>query len=350
MRIRGMNLATFAEAYASGRRRVPTPTHVFLCVADHYEPQWNHASVDQQLARVDRWIDEYPNTVDGCADSRGRPPQHTFFYPIECYDAKHLDKLATLVRAGYGDVEIHLHHDDDNGDSLRQLLLESIQTLHDRHGLLKKDPSGQIRYGFIHGNWALDNSHPDGKWCGVNNEITILRETGCFADFTMPAAPHSAQIRTINQIYYAIDDPDCPKSHDTGIEATTGRDRPNDGLLMIQGPLVVKHERPWRKPSVENGNVARSQPLLGNRVDDWLRANVTVTGHSKWQFIKLHTHGGKPANADVWLSEEAKRFHNQLNRIASERDFRYYYVTANEMAKLVAQAERGIMEPDWDSL
>jgi hypothetical protein len=350
IRIRGMEPNTFVSAYAAGRRSVPSPTHVFICVADHFEPDWNGASSDVQRQRVERWVRQYARSVDGCCDSRGRAPQHTFFYPIECYDAQHLERLTELVRSGYGDVEVHLHHDDDNADSLRAMLRRSIETFHQRHGLLRTDEQGRIRYGFIHGNWALDNSHPEGHWCGVNNELTILRETGCYADFTMPAAPDPAQTRTINSIYYAIDDPDQPKSHDTGTLARLGDKRPDDSLLMIQGPLVVTHKRPWAKPRVENGNVAGSQPLSADRIGDWLRARVAVADHPQWQFIKLHTHGAPEANADVWLSQTATRFHRQLSDTSSRHGFKYYYVTAHELALLVQQAEQGLIEPNFDEL
>jgi hypothetical protein len=343
-----MGPMSLARAYATGQRSVPDPTHVFVCVADHFEPEWKGAALDLQRQRVDRWLAEYPRTVDGCCDSRGRPPQHTFFYPIECYCEEHLEKLAHLVRSGYGDVEIHLHHDNDNAESLRERLLESIETLHTRHGLLSKDASGRIRYGFVHGNWALDNSRADGRWCGVNNELTILRETGCYADFTLPAAPDPAQTRTINSIYYAIDDPARPRSHDTGIEAELGADRPDDGLLLIQGPLLVTHSRFWQKPRLENGNVAGSQPLSADRIDDWLRSRVAVTGHEQWQFIKLHTHGAQEQNADVWLNPSARTFHQRLRDVADLKGFQYYYVTAREMAMLVGQAEQGFAEPEFD--
>ncbi len=350
MRIRGMELCTFAKSYRTGQRRVPTPKHVFVCVADHFEPDWNGADERLQTQRVDRWLSQYPRAIQGCEDSRGRSPQHTFFYPIECYRPLHLEKLAELVRAGYGDVEVHLHHDDDNAESLRELLLSSIATLHSQHGLLHHDASGNLCYGFIHGNWALDNSHPDGRWCGVNNELTILRETGCYADFTMPAAPHAAQTRTINSLYYAIDDPLRPKSHDTGTPVAVGKTRPDDGLLMIQGPLVVTHKKIWKKPRVENGNIATSQPLTPNRIEDWLRAAVRVVGHPTWQFVKLHTHGAPEKNADVWLGSQAKAFHQGLHELAERYSFRYYYVTAFEMAQLVGQAEQGFDEPDFSEI
>lgn len=349
-RLRGMDPVTFVRALAAGRRSVPSPTHVFLCVADHFEPDWHGAAPSLQEQRVDRWVQQYGPSTDGLSDSRGRPPQHTFFYPIECYNEGHVEKLASLVRLGLGDVEVHLHHDDDHPDSLRELLLKSVDCLHSRHGLLAKDADGRIRYGFIHGNWALDNSHPDGRWCGVNNELTILRETGCYADFTMPAAPHPAQTRTINSIYYAIDDPHRPKSHDTGISARRNHSPPADGLLMIQGPLLITQNKPWQKPKVENGNLIGTQPPTTDRVDDWLRAAVAVEGHQRWLFIKLHTHGAKEANSDVLLGPAMRQFHVSLREHAAERRYEYFYVTAREMAQLVVQAQQGLSVPEFDKL
>ena len=29
-------------------------------------------------------------------------------------------------------------------------------------------------YAFVHGNWALDNSRPDGRWCGIDAELPRL--------------------------------------------------------------------------------------------------------------------------------------------------------------------------------
>ncbi len=62
----------------------------------------------------------------------------------------------------------------DTADGLRTTLMDFVRVLHDDHGLLEKDATGRISNGLIHGNWALDNSRPDGRWCGVNNEISVL--------------------------------------------------------------------------------------------------------------------------------------------------------------------------------
>jgi hypothetical protein len=76
-------------------------------------------------------------------------------------------------------------------------LQEGKVLLADEHGLLARDDRDQIRFGFVHGNWALNNSHPDGKHCGVVNELQVLLDWGCYADFTFPSAPDPTQPTTI---------------------------------------------------------------------------------------------------------------------------------------------------------
>ncbi len=242
-------------------------------------------------------------------------------------------------------MEIHLHHDGDTADNLRQTLLSFKKLLHERHGLLSRHRlTGELLYGFIHGNWALDNSQPNGRFCGVNNELDVLRETGCYADFTLPSAPSAAQTRKINSIYYAIDDPCQPKSHDTGIDVGTGP-APERSLMLIQGPLLLDWGR--RKfgllPRLENACIQGSQPACIERLDRWLQARVQVPSRPDWFFVKLHTHGGDEANHDVLLGEPMVRFHEDLARRARENPrFHYHYVTAREMYNLVKAAEA-----DW---
>ncbi|HEX5105946.1 MAG TPA: hypothetical protein VFV87_19140 [Pirellulaceae bacterium] len=322
--------------------------HLFICVADHYEPQWNSPPASVAAERVQRWIDGYPRMAEGLEDSTGRPPQHTFFYPEEEYEPGYLEALAGLCRAGYGDVEVHLHHDHDTADGLREKLDRFTSVLHHEHGLLERNDAGQITYGFIHGNWALDNSRPDGRWCGVNNELSVLMETGCYADFTMPSAPAECQTSTINSIYYAADDPERPKSHDQGSRARVGSAPRDKTLLMIQGPLALDwSSRKWGLlPRIENGDLTLPRPPTLERLQLWRRAHVHVTGRPDWLFVKLHTHGAQERNAQMLLGEPMRRFHQQLRRFAGENEwFRYYYVTAREMASLVHQAESGATRP-----
>lgn len=351
IRPRGLHLATIARLLPQSLTRVQVKgKRLFIAIADHYEPMWNDPPAHIQLERVKRWVEGFPKMADQFTDSRGQRPQHTFFYPAEVYTPEHLDELSQLCKAGYGEVEVHLHHDNDNENNLRETLTEFKQTLYQKHGLLRTNESGEITYGFIHGNWALNNSRPDGRWCGVNNETNILRETGCYADFTMPSAPSNTQTRTFNQIYYAFDCADAPKSHDSGQRAKTGQPAPENGLLMIQGPLMLDWQR--RKfgvlPGLENADLHGGFPPTANRLRQWMRAGVSVEGRPDWLFVKLHTHGAPERNADMLLGEPMYRFHQHLADLANEcEDFEYYYVTTHQMASLVHQAEQGRTEPEF---
>ncbi len=314
--------------------------HVLLCIADHFEPQAGGASAEQAEARVARWVKEYPRLFGDFRDSDGRTPRHTFFYPIEMYEASHLDALAQLCRQGFGEVEVHLHHEQDTAENLRERLRTATRQFADRHGLLPHTrENGEIRFGFIHGNWALDNAHPEGRFCGINNELDILREAGCYADFTLPSAPSPTQTRTINSIYYATDDPARPKSHDRGLAVGAGP-APERALMLIQGPLVLD----WRgaKPRIENGCLQASQPPSIDRLDAWLRALVQVANRPDWFFVKLHAHGAPEHDCDTLLGPPTVAFHQALARRAeADPSFFYHYVTARELYNLAKAAESG---------
>jgi hypothetical protein len=320
------------------------PIHVLLCIADHYEPSWGKPTAEVARQRVEQWLSDYPRLFGRLRDSDGRPPQHTFFFPLDEYVAEHVDGIAQLCRAGFGEVEFHLHHDNDTAENLRQTLATFKDLFAQRHGLLARNRhTGEVAYGFIHGNWALDNSRPDGRWCGVNNELDILRQTGCYADFTMPSAPDQTQTRQVNSIYYAVDDPDRPKSHDTGRPVGTAK-APDRALLLIQGPLLFNwRSRKWGViPRVENACLQRNQPPGLERLDLWLKARIQVPQRPDWFFIKLHTHGCTEDNRSAVLGEPMVRFHEALARRARENpNFHYHYVTAREMYNLVKAAEAG---------
>lgn len=271
--------------------RVP-PKHVYFCICDHFEPYWNGADKTTARKRIQRWLNEYPKIAEKYRDSDGNVLKYSFFYPEEEYQVDDLNALAELCHAGYGEVEIHLHHDNDTSENLRRTLIDFKHRLHDKHGLLSLDKkTGEIVYGFIHGNWALCNSRKDGRWCGVNDEIKILQETGCYADFTLPSAPSDTQTRKVNSIYYAVDKPGMPKSHDWGVDAEVGKR--GEGLLMVQGPLELDWGR--RKfclvPRIEHSGLTGNFPPSADRIKLWIDAGVAVKGAPEHVFVKLYTHG-----------------------------------------------------------
>ena len=212
--------------------------HVLLCFVDHYEPLVGKASDERGSERVQKWLDEYPAIANRYLDADGVPPQHSFFYPQEEHRDEHLAMICDLCAQGYGEVEVHIHHKDDTPATFNAKMQTFIDQLV-AAGCLPRTEDGP-QFAFIHGNWALDNSD-GGEWCGLNNELILLRDLGCYADFTLPAAPHRAQTSTINSIYYATDNPDKPKSHDKGVPVSAHCQNSGD-LMIIQGPLTLN----WR--------------------------------------------------------------------------------------------------------
>ena len=347
MRRRGLDRWLPQYVACGNSRRSPArdePVHVILCIADHYEPQHGKVDPARAASRVESWVREYPRLFERFRDADGRPPRHTFFFPVDEYDASHVDAIAALCRRGFGEVEIHLHHDNDTADNLTRTFSDFIALFSNKHGLLPHDKrTGRKKFGFVHGNWALDNSLPGGRLCGVNNELDVLREAGCYADFTMPSFPSPTQTRKINSIYYAVDDPHKPRSHDWGTDVGVGPALAN-GLMCIQGPLLLNwHSRKFGLvPRVENGNLQGNQPPTEARLDLWLKARVQVPQRPDWFFVKLYTHGATESNQAVVLGDPMVRFHETLARRAKENpQFHFHYVTAREMYNLVKAAEAG---------
>ena len=340
------NAQIWLPGYLASRKRgaFVSPPHVFFCFVDHYEPLWAKPTLETARARTRHWRENYPKFASQFRDVDSRPPQHTFFFPAEEYRPEFLDDLAYLSQHGYGEVEIHLHHRNDTAENLTASLEEFKVKLRS-HGFLTEDrataecPSPAVRYAFIHGNWCLDNSRRDGDWCGVNNELQVLRQTGCYADFTLPSAPSDTQTRKVNAIYYATDDPLRPKSHDTGVDVRVGGQATGD-LMIMQGPLALNWKRrKWGVlPRIEHADVAGNTPPTVDRIDLWVRQRIGVVGKPDWIFVKVHTHGCQENNFATALGTAAARMHEHL----AQQPFQLHYVTAREVFNLIKAAEAGL--------
>ena len=134
LRSRNMHIWIFDYLRRRSPEKVAGPVHVMFCFVDHFEPMWKGADLATQRARVDRWCHDYRALAARHSDADGRPPQHTFFYPEEEYAEEHLDKLAALCADGYGEIEVHLHHDNDTEANFRQSITRFCRILHEHHG------------------------------------------------------------------------------------------------------------------------------------------------------------------------------------------------------------------------
>jgi len=318
--------------------------HVFFCITDHFEPFWHNTDKDLAKDRVTRWHQGYPELVGRFRDNGGRAPRHAFFYPQEEYVPEYLDMLADLHHRGLGEVEIHLHHDNDTSEGLRDKLLSFKDVLQEQHGLLHSDPlTGEPVYAFIHGNWTLNDSGENGRYCGVKDELVVLKETGCYADFTYPSAPHPTQPPIINSIYYAENLPGRARSHFKGNAAAYNKSTDGD-LLLFQGPLGLN----WRQkrrgvfPAVENGDITGKNPPSGDRIDLWIETGVCVKNWPRWVFVKAYTHGAQEGNSSLLLSERGAAMYEYLLTRYNDGD-RYilHFSTPWEMYRCVKVLERG---------
>jgi hypothetical protein len=333
------NAQLWAPGYLSSLMRGPHPSGatVWLSICDHFEPLWHKPDLETARTRVAAWKRMWPEIARRHADSEGRPPQYTFFYPEEEYAPEYLDPLAEIEAAGSGAIEVHLHHDGESEASFLDRMQRFIETLHGRHGALRPI-GGKPAFGFIHGNWCLDNSRDDGRYCGLNNEITLLRNLGCYADFTLPSAPSSAQTRTVNAIYWATDDPQRPKSHDRGVPVRPGGEVAGD-LMMIQGPLALRWLAHGRiAPRLETGELAGYDLPTRQRIRLWLRVAPRVGNHV---FIKLFTHGAQERNLHPLLHGGLDELFRGFAEECGARGYRFRYATARGMWEAIEAVRQG---------
>lgn len=341
-------LSDFTRDFIRFFKPKPVKTiHIIFCVADHFEPGNRNAGPEQQKARVDAWVERYPKLAEKHRDFDGICPQHTFFFPPHYDTQDHLERIVALCKRGYGEVEMHLHHDrqkpwPDDKWSLRQKILDCISSF-SRYKVFCL-PNGRTAYGFIHGDWALGNGLKGGEHCGVNSELAILKESGCYADFTFPVS-NEAQPKLPNTLFYANTNILQPKSYNISARPIKiGGKAPKNSLLLIQGPIGLR----WKsrthafKPSIEQSNVDISDYLFPERIDYWVNKGIHVAGRPEWIFVKVHTHGSREEDRELLLGKGSHEMFSYLEKRYND-GVRYalHYVSAREMYNIIKAAEEG---------
>ena len=331
------------------RRQPQGRTHLIFVLADHFEPSIvpgqgsERAPQAEQERRLERWCREYPRLFENFRDAEGRPFVHTYFYPAEQYEQSLLARLAEHCHTGWGEIEIHLHHGvgpPDSAENTRRTLTSFRDRLAEDHGCLSYwENSTQPRYAFVHGNFALANSN-HGIGCGVDSEMQILAETGCYADMTLPAgAYHGAQTRKINSIYECGLPLAEQAPHRKGRDLERGR-AAQIFPIMVQGPLLLDFRpgRGSRRLGIENSSLTGPGPATLHRLANWKRAAISVKGRPEWLFIKLHCHGMDPRHEDAMLGTPMQEFLRKLVDGAEERNEVLHFVSAREMVNIILAA------------
>ena len=332
------------------RHRPPSRTHLIMALADHFEPGIvpedgsARAPHPEQERRLQRWCHEYPMRFGAYRDAEGRPFVHSYFYPAEQYDQPLIARLADHCRAGWGEIEIHLHHGvkaPDSAENTRRQLIEFRDRLAGEHACLSYwGESIEPRYAFVHGNFALANSN-HGRACGVDSEMQILAETGCYADMTLPTgAFHQAQIAKINSIYECALPLTGQAPHRKGRDLSQGR-APNVFPLIVQGPLMPAFRSgsgTRRIVGIDNAALTGPNPATLQRLRRWKRAAISVDGRPDWLFIKLHCHGMDFRHEEAVLGSAMQKFLRELTGGAEQRDEVLHFVSAREMVNIILAA------------
>lgn len=324
-------------------RPASAPRHLLFALCDHYEPLWGGADDETGRARVATWHEHYPVLARDYRDADGCQPRHSFFFPGEQYRPELLEPLADLARLGLGEVEYHLHHANDTAATLRPRILEHLAALA-THGHLSRDGDGRLRYAFIHGNWALANGRRDGRFCGVDDELPLLFDTGCYADFTFPSVPDDSQPQVVNRIYWPAGDRSMVarrRAYERAVPARVGG-MMDDRVLLIEGPLSVGF-RPGRLAvRIETGALTAVDPPSLPRVRSWVNQSIHVDGRPEWVFVKVYTHGAPEAQAAALLGAGGRALHDALTTHYNDgREWLLHYVTAREMYNIAVAAMAG---------
>jgi hypothetical protein len=246
-----------------------------------------------------------------------------------------------------GEVEIHLHHGvekPDTAENLRKSLVEFRDILAERHQCLSQfDGEGDAKYAFVHGNLALGNS-AGGKYCGVDNELQILSETGCYADFTLPTAPDETQIPMINQIYECGLPLNEKMAHQIGKSVKVFGNEPQLPLIFT-GPLILNWSRRIKGlpfPRIDEGSLAANQVSDLTRLKRWKYANITVKGKSDWVFIKLYCHGFFAQDQSACIGEDVRRLFGEIIENGEKTNkYSVHFASAREAVNMVFAAIDG---------
>jgi hypothetical protein len=347
-----------------GEKSVSSPVHIMFIVADHYEL----GRRPDAASRNREWLAKYMAMASRHGDSYGRKPQHTWFYAYDQKNDEAMRDLAKAVGQGYGEIELHWHHSHDTNASFADKLRDALKWFNSFGAMTPqvgedslKSPTGSavpkglagvpaglatashgapatVRFGFIHGNWGLDNSRGK-EYCGVTRELDILRQAGCYADFTFPSFGYESQPSKTNSIYYAMDD-SASKSYDTGVDAAVGGTN-REGLMVFEGPLGLILGRPL----FDYGAIDIDNSPSRSRVDSWIARNIHVKGRPEWIFVKVYTHG--VWSQRVFLGKETDDMFTYLEQRYGKGAYRLHYVTAREAFNIVRAAENGLSgDPD----
>lgn len=310
------------------------PIDIMFMFVDHFE-------LNGKEDRLKAWSIDYPAIAKKHTDNDGHNPKHTFFYALDLMHEHELIAMKPVVDSGYGEFELHWHHENDSPTSFVEKLDAAMVIFHKHEYMLPYKTDQKACFSFIHGNWSLANSRGS-HFCGVDNEVELLMQQGCYADFTFPALFSEAQPPMINNIYYCSNN--YQKScYFEGRDAAVNKPVEENEFMIFQGPMTINW-LDWRHkwhPTFEDGDI-NSYPTHDDpkRINAWMRQAIHVKGRPEWQFVKIFCHGAQDHKSVV--SDTTDRMFDYIEKHYNDgKNYRLHYVSAREAYNIVKAAENG---------
>lgn len=265
-------------------RLTTSPVHIYVAFCDYFKPFAGHASQEIAEHRVVTWYKEYSRIAKTHTDSEGRNPVHTFFFPEEDYNPLLIDTLSRMVKDGIADIEISLQNNTDSIQTFRRKLEEFRDVLFHHHGLLRKNSTDKITFGYIRNRLSRHNTLINSNF---ENELTALIDTGCYADFSNYSNTEIISISHKDCRNQCIA-PDSPASPD----AANRRWYENQLPFFCNNEIYNWKSRIWGLfPKYERGEISAHFPFHPSRVDLWLRSGIRIANAPDHVFIKLNSCG-----------------------------------------------------------
>jgi hypothetical protein len=310
--------------------------HLIFIMVDHYE-HGGPIDLSRGARNNDVWCDKFRKISDQNRDDYGNRFRYTWFYPYEHHNEKIMQRLSSMVYEGYGEIEMHWHLTAKSGvskENYANKLHEAIAWYQKFGAMVTVDTPSKTAFAYIAGIWDLDASRPGPKSHGITNQIQTLYDNGCYADFTFSTINTASQPSKVNSIYYVEDNPDLPKSYETGIDAEVGKPI-NDKLMIFEGPMSIK----WNG-LMEYGAVEKDPRFSPKRVPRWIEANIHVHGRPEWVFVKVYSHGAQ--SMKVVLAHDMEWMLECLKDECSRRSIKLHFMSAREAYNIVKAAEDGM--------
>lgn len=305
---------------------------------NHWEPLWKGASDEQGDGAACAPRPRAIRSSRGVPARRRRaPPAPLVLLPGEQYRPAWLNTLADLARQGLGEVELHLHHAATTPRACAATSSSSRPTRSTGHLSRDPDRAPALR---LHpqATGPLANARKDERTGRVDEAIPLLFDTGCYADFTFPAAPDESQPNIVNQMYWPVGDLAKTARLRAG-RARVGEVKRNR-VLVIEARSASRRE--GKDPNlIENSSISAREPGTdGNACGAGSRRTSTSRGGPTGCSSRCTPHGAPDAQGASLLAREGAAS-PRARPLQRRRGVGVRYLSAREMFNVAVAAMEG---------